>query len=128
MKNNKVILEGLDCANCANKIEIYVKKIPGLSNVSVDFVNRKLSFDYDEDVNLVSTMENIKKYIKSIEPEVNVVEMKSNDVIRQEVKLEGLSCANCAIKIEKKITKIEGVKYASVNFANQNMIVEIDKN
>ena len=66
MKNNKVILEGLDCANCANKIEIYVKKIPGLSNVSVDFVNRKLSFDYDEDVNLVSTMENIKKYIKSI--------------------------------------------------------------
>ena len=128
MKNNKVILEGLDCANCANKIEIYVKKIPGLSNVSVDFVNRKLSFDYDEDVNLVSTMENIKKYIKSIEPEVNVVEMKSNDVIRQEVKLEGLSCANCAIKIEKKITQIEGVKYASVNFANQNMIVEIDKN
>lgn len=128
MKNNKVILEGLDCANCANKIEIYVKKIPGLSNVSVDFVNRKLSFDYDEDVNLVSTMENIKKYIKSIEPEVNVVEMKSNDVIRQEVKLEGLSCANCAIKIEKKITQIEGVKYASVNFVNQNMIVEINKN
>ena len=31
--------------------------------------------------------------------------------------LNGLDCANCANKIEDKVNKINGVKYATVNFS-----------
>lgn len=127
MRNKKVILEDLDCANCANKIEAYVQSIPGVHNVRVDFINTKMSFDYNDDIDLASTLIYIKKYIKSIEPDINVIEVENTTVVKQDIKLEGLSCASCALKIEKKILRIEGVKFASVNFANQNIIVESDK-
>ena len=43
-KNGKkvFILEGLDCANCAMKIENKVKEMPTVSAATVDFVSKKL--------------------------------------------------------------------------------------
>lgn len=41
--------------------------------------------------------------------------------------LEGLDCANCAMKIEKKVQAIPGVKEASVNFATGKMMIDADK-
>ncbi|WP_277469012.1 MULTISPECIES: heavy metal translocating P-type ATPase [unclassified Paenibacillus] len=38
--------------------------------------------------------------------------------------LDGLDCANCAMKIENKVSKIEGVSSCSVNFAMKTMTVE----
>lgn len=38
--------------------------------------------------------------------------------------LEGLDCANCAMKIEDKVKKIEGVSDCSVNFATKTMMME----
>ncbi len=40
--------------------------------------------------------------------------------------LEELDCANCAAKMESGIQKIEGVKFASVNFMTQKLTIEAD--
>ena len=42
--------------------------------------------------------------------------------------LEGLDCANCAMKIEKGVGNIEGVNSCSVNFATKTMILETAQN
>ena len=39
-------------------------------------------------------------------------------------KLEDLDCANCAAKMERAISKIEGVQSASVSFLMQRLAVE----
>jgi len=39
-------------------------------------------------------------------------------------KLENLDCANCALKIEDKIRKINGVLNVSVNFITQRFVLE----
>ncbi|UQZ34513.1 cadmium-translocating P-type ATPase [Paenibacillus sp. PK3_47] len=44
--------------------------------------------------------------------------------IRRQWVLEGLDCANCALKIENKVKKIEGVSSCSVNFAMKMMTLE----
>lgn len=41
--------------------------------------------------------------------------------------LEDLDCANCAMKMECGIKKIDGVKDASVNFMTQKMTVEAEE-
>ena len=47
-------LEGLDCANCASKIENSVSKIEGVSDVNVTFMTQKMSFTTErEDVDAV---------------------------------------------------------------------------
>lgn len=40
--------------------------------------------------------------------------------------LEDLDCANCALKMEEAIKKIDGVQDASVSFFTQKLTVEAD--
>ncbi|UJA19434.1 heavy metal translocating P-type ATPase [Thermoleophilia bacterium SCSIO 60948] len=44
---------------------------------------------------------------------------------RLELELEGLSCASCAVRVEKRLNQIEGVE-ASVNFALEQAAVSYD--
>lgn len=41
--------------------------------------------------------------------------------------LEDLDCANCAMKMECNIKKIDGVKDASVNFMTQKLVIEAEE-
>src|SRR2546429_308034 len=40
--------------------------------------------------------------------------------------LEGMTCASCAMRIEKGLKKVPGVKDASVNFATEQATVTYD--
>ena len=46
--------------------------------------------------------------------------------MKKSYKLEDLDCANCAAKMEEAVKKIDGVKFASVNFLAQKMTLEAD--
>lgn len=50
---------------------------------------------------------------------------QSNAVLKRKFILEGLDCANCALKIEQGVQKIDGVAACSVNFANKTLTMEI---
>jgi Cu+-exporting ATPase len=45
---------------------------------------------------------------------------------RVELLLLGMSCASCAVKIEKGLSKVPGVKLASINFATEIAQVDFD--
>lgn len=70
MKSYKYTLNGLDCANCAKKIEDEIAKIEGYEEVVVNFSTLKLTFKTDKVVN----NEEIIKLIKKLEPEVEVIQ------------------------------------------------------
>lgn len=42
---------------------------------------------------------------------------------KENIQIEGMSCAACALKIEKRLLKIPGVKTAAVNFATEKAMV-----
>ena len=44
--------------------------------------------------------------------------------LKRQWTLEGLDCANCAMKIEDKVKNIEGVSACSVNFVTKTMMME----
>ena len=46
--------------------------------------------------------------------------------MKKNFKLEGLDCANCAVKIEKNVKKLDGVKDATVSFFAQKLVLEAD--
>ena len=41
-------------------------------------------------------------------------------------KLEGLDCANCLDKMERKISKLKGVRSVATNFFAEKLIIEAD--
>lgn len=69
-------LEGLDCANCAMKIEDKVKKIEGVSSCSVNFVTKTLTMEtatgYEE-----AAISEAKRTVTRLEPHVKMKEKGS---------------------------------------------------
>ncbi|ADL69905.1 cadmium-translocating P-type ATPase [Thermoanaerobacterium thermosaccharolyticum DSM 571] len=74
MKGSKqtFLLEGLDCAVCAAKIEDNVKKIDGICNANVDLINTKLTVEL-KDINKINDInKTIKKVVKDVEPNIHI--------------------------------------------------------
>lgn len=69
----KLVLEGLDCANCALKIENGVQKIEGVSACSVNFANKTLTMEIASD-RPDDILEQTKKKIRKLEPGIEVLE------------------------------------------------------
>lgn len=46
--------------------------------------------------------------------------------MKKTFRLEGLDCANCAAKMEKAISELDGVKEATVNFITTKLVIESD--
>ena len=69
----ELLLDGLDCANCALKIENGVKKIKGITDCSVNFVTKTLlvhtTSDMDEQV-----LEEAKRKVLRLEPHIRISE------------------------------------------------------
>lgn len=79
LKNYKYLLEGLDCANCAKKIEDKIAATEGYEDVNVNFSTLKLSFK----TNYESPKKEIIEIIKKIEPDVNVLEIEEKKEEKQ---------------------------------------------
>ena len=71
-KRHEWILEGIDCANCASKIENGVSKIAGVTNSNANYMTKTLSFDVDKqkEKNILPI---IKLKINKLEPDVTLL-------------------------------------------------------
>lgn len=65
------ILEELDCANCAAKIENAINELDDVEKASVTFMTKKLILNAPEQ-KMNDVIEQVKKIIKKIEPDVEL--------------------------------------------------------
>ncbi len=70
MKSYKYTLEGLDCANCAKKIEDEIAKTKGYEDVVVNFSTLKLTFKSDNP----NAKKEVTEIVKKLEPDVEVLD------------------------------------------------------
>ncbi|SHJ81410.1 Cd2+/Zn2+-exporting ATPase [Clostridium amylolyticum] len=77
-KNYEFILENLDCANCAAKIENKIQNISGVSEAFVNFTTKKLTFSLDAHEEYERVLQESKDIIKKLEPEVVVKSIDKN--------------------------------------------------
>ncbi|WP_414648023.1 heavy metal translocating P-type ATPase [Desulfitobacterium sp.] len=113
-------LTGMTCANCALTIEKGLAKMPGVKLAAVNFASEKLALEYDP--NLVKT-EDVLAKVKDLGYGAY---SEAEEEGKQQFKVSGMSCANCALTIEKKLKNTQGVSLANVNFATETVNVEFD--
>lgn len=112
-KQTTLQITGMTCAACANRIEKGLNKLEGVSSANVNFALEKASVTYDPGkVSVDKLEETIKKLGYDTAKEV------------VDFNLEGMTCAACANRIEKGLSKLPGVTNASVNFAMETARVE----
>ena len=69
MIKKKFILEGIECANCAAKMERAINKLDGVKEATVNFLTAKLTIE-GEDEKMPTIIQEAEKIIKKIEPQV----------------------------------------------------------
>ena len=107
MKNYKFLLQGLECANCAKKIEDKIAANPEYKDVVVNFSTITLSFKTDKEKGVE---EDIKNIVKAVEPDtvviskdkkqVEQVQRNNKDIIRLFV---GLAIYGLSVLLQKQI-------------------------
>lgn len=65
-------LQDLDCAHCAAKMEDAIRKIDGVSSVSVNFLMQKMTLEADDAV-FEDVLKKAMKAIKKVEPDCRVI-------------------------------------------------------
>lgn len=64
-------LSGLDCANCAAKMEEAVRGLEGVDAVSINFLTQKMVLEA-EDSRFSAVLDAVKKLIGKVDPDVEV--------------------------------------------------------
>lgn len=67
-------IEGIDCANCAAKIEDKINKLKGIDEATLNFMTSKLSIEFkdSDEKNIEEVMDEVKKIVAKVEPDAKL--------------------------------------------------------
>ncbi|PEK01036.1 heavy metal translocating P-type ATPase [Bacillus wiedmannii] len=114
-KEANLQISGMTCAACANRIEKGLKKVEGVHDANVNFALEKTKIMYDPQK---TNPQQFKEKVESLG--YGIVSDKA------EFTVSGMTCAACAIRVEKRLNKLEGVNGATVNFALESATVDFN--
>ena len=108
---------GMTCANCVASVERNAKKVNTVTAAAVNFASERLTINYDPAVSkpqdvLTDVIARVQRAGYRVPTET------------VELALLGMTCANCANTIQRRLNKVEGVLTAEVNYANERATVE----
>ena len=107
-------IEGMSCAACSTRVERTLAKIPGITQANVNLISGSAAVSFDsEQVSPIEIADAIKKTGFS-------VPSRSFDLA-----IEGMTCSACSTRLEKVLSKLDGVYGASVNLATSNARVSV---
>jgi len=124
MSKMTLLLKELDCPHCAEKIEKRVGELSSVKSSNLDFINKKLTVDFDGDKNALFT--EIENVVHKLEPDVSVKELGDCAEKTLYLKLEDLDCPNCGEKIANRVGELAGVISSNVDFISKKLTVKTD--
>ena len=62
----------VDCANCANKMEVATNKIAGIKSASVNFMTQKMVVDFEDGADPKQIMAEVLKACKKVESDCEI--------------------------------------------------------
>ncbi|WP_178666910.1 cation transporter [uncultured Eubacterium sp.] len=62
----------VDCANCANKMELATRKVNGVADASISFMTLKMNVEFEEGADEKATMKQVLKACRKIEDDCEI--------------------------------------------------------
>ena len=62
----------VDCANCANKMEAAVRKVPGIVSATVSFMTQRLTAEFTEGADVKAVMQEVLRVCRRVEPDCEI--------------------------------------------------------
>ena len=106
---------GMTCANCVAAVERNARKAEGVTDAAVNFAAERVTVTFDDTASPGAVTADVIARIQRAGYDVPTAVA--------ELPLLGMTCANCAATIERRLKKVDGVLEASVNLANERATV-----
>ena len=106
-------VKGMSCASCSARIEKKVGELEGVISAHVNFAAEVASIEFDP-----------QKISADQFP--MVIEKLGFEVPRlsKTFPVEGMTCASCVSRVEKKLSSLQGVHAVDVNLATEQVLVD----
>ena len=62
----------VDCANCANKMEIAANNIEGVKSATVNFMALKMNVEFEDGADVKTVMKNVLKACRKVESDCEI--------------------------------------------------------
>ncbi|WNC92897.1 heavy metal translocating P-type ATPase [Paraburkholderia sp. FT54] len=119
---------GMTCASCALRVEKALAKVPGVTRASVNLATERARIESDATVDSDTLANAVRKagYDATLCASPDAAPLVAE--VRQSTQLAigGMTCASCAMRVEKALAKVPGVVGASVNLATETATVSLD--
>src|SRR5437867_1698219 len=112
-KRTVIKIGGMHCAGCVSSIQGFLSELTGVNKVEVNLATEKATIEFDPSTINLNTIE---KAIQEIGYKVAYE--------RISLQIGGISDSSDAEKIEQRLIQIEGIRSASVNYANSQLNLE----
>ena len=119
MVQKKFQIKGMHCAACSSRIERVISRLEGVVVASVNLSTESLSIEFDSQL---ITSEEIAKKVASLGFELVVPHASK----KYSFKITGMDCAACSGRIERVLSKADGVKNVTINLITESGVVEGD--
>lgn len=119
--SSRLLVTGIDCPDCAAKVEKAVRRMLGVVNATFVFPAGSLNVEYDpQQTGVTQVVDKIKK----LGYEAREDDQKSSEISQTtDFCIAGMDCPDCAAKLKKRIAKVPGVETAQINFGASKMTV-----
>ncbi|MEM5455403.1 heavy metal translocating P-type ATPase [Paraburkholderia phytofirmans] len=117
---------GMTCASCALRVEKALAKVPGVTRASVNLATERARIESDASVDPDTLANAVRKAGYDATP---FAATETAPLVAQqptELAIGGMTCASCAMRVEKALAKVPGVVGASVNLATETATVNLD--
>ncbi len=108
-KRLSIPVTGMTCTNCANTITRTLKRQEGVVEANVNYANERAEIIYDpamlKPLDLMQSIEAVGYGV----PEATV-----------DLPIAGMTCANCAMTIERTLKRMDGVLEATASYASES--------
>jgi len=118
MKQSTINIGGMTCATCASRIEKMALKLDGVDKANVNLATEKLFVEFDEQK---VTIDDIKNIVTRIG--FKVIEKNSKTIT---IPIGGMTCAACSSRVEKVLSKMDGIENVTVNLATEKASITYD--
>lgn len=117
LKKKQFKINGIDCMDCALRIEKEVDKLAGIKTVQVNFMNSLLKVEYEDGTEILSQ---IHQAVKKAGYEIQKPISRRTDTLY----VEGMDCADETRSIEKQLRILPGIIDIKFNLLSGKITVE----
>ena len=137
-------IDGMTCASCAMRVEKALAKLPGVVHAAVNLATERARVESDATLAPQQMADAVRKagYEATPVPNADLPGQAATPAAERaapqsatpaatpvttpqttELGISGMTCAGCALRVEKALAKVPGVERASVNLATETATV-----